>query len=270
MAKLNKNYWLFGIFFFLYFFIWAGCTLFLSLWLTNTGGLNSTQTGIIFSVISIAAICYQPFFGVIADKLGLRKNLLWFFIALLIFIGPFFVYIFPLLLQTNIILAAIIGGAYLGAIFNGGVGAIEAYIEKVSHANHFEYGRVRVFGNIGAALSTFITGQLFHSNPNVIFWISSAMAILLAVVFKFTSVKDVRAYTTNNQTESNVPKGATLALFKNSKFWFFMLYVVGVGCVYEVFDQQFPVFFTQFFSTADKGTEIFGNLVTLQDRKSVV
>src|SRR5699024_4946972 len=73
-----------------------------------------------------------------------------------------------------------------------------------------------------------------------------------------------RAYTTNNQTESNVPKGATLALFKNSKFWFFMLYVVGVGCVYEVFDQQFPVFFTQFFSTADKGTEIFGNLVTLQ------
>ena len=264
MAKLNKNYWLFGIFFFLYFFIWAGCTLFLSLWLTNTGGLNSTQTGIIFSVISIAAICYQPFFGVIADKLGLRKNLLWFFIALLIFIGPFFVYIFPLLLQTNIILAAIIGGAYLGAIFNGGVGAIEAYIEKVSHANHFEYGRVRVFGNIGAALSTFITGQLFHSNPNVIFWISSAMAILLAVVFKFTSVKDVRAYTTNNQTESNVPKGATLALFKNSKFWFFMLYVVGVGCVYEVFDQQFPVFFTQFFSTADKGTEIFGNLVTLQ------
>lgn len=105
--------------------------------------------------------------------------------VLLVFIAPFFVYIFPALLKTNINLAALIGGAYLGAIFNGGVGAIEAYIEKVSHANGFECGRVRVFGNIGAATSTFVTGHLFNTNPNLIFWISSALAVLLAVVFAF-------------------------------------------------------------------------------------
>ncbi|MGP7817269.1 MFS transporter [Niallia sp. 01092] len=162
MKKLNRNYWIFGVFFMIYFFIWAACTMFLSLWLTKEAGLTSTQTGIIFSAISIAAICYQPFFGIISDKLGLKKNLLWVFIFLLIFIAPFFVYIFPALLKANIVIGAIIGGAYLGAIFNGGVGAIEAYIEKVSHANSFEYGRVRVFGNIGAATSTFVTGPFIQ------------------------------------------------------------------------------------------------------------
>ena len=264
MVKLNKNYWLFGVFFLLYFFIWAACTMFLSLWLTNVGGLSSTKTGMIFSAISIAAICYQPFFGILADKLGLKKNLLWFFIFLLVFIGPFFIYVFPALLKTNIILAAIVGGAYLGAIFNGGVGAIEAYIEKVSHANHFEYGRVRVFGNIGAATSTFVTGHLFNTNPHLVFWISTVAAILLAVIFSFAKMDESSSEAVHHQNEQSVPKGSTLALFKNKKFWFFTLYVLGVGCVYDVYDQQFPVYFTHFFSSADKGTEIFGNLVTLQ------
>jgi MFS transporter, OHS family, lactose permease len=264
VKKLNKNYWLFGAFFFLYFFIWAASTMFLSLWLTQVGGLSSTKTGVIFSAISIAAICYQPFFGIMADKLGLKKNLLWVFIFLLAFIGPFFVYVFPPLLKSNIIMAAIVGGAYLGAIFNGGVGAIEAYIEKVSHANSFEYGRVRVFGNIGAASSTFVTGNLFNTNPDLIFWVCTVMAVILAVVFSFAKMGDSDPQVFENQKESSLPKGSTFALFKNSKFWFFMLYVVGVGCVYEVYDQQFPVFFTQFFTTPEEGTAIFGNLVTLQ------
>ncbi|PKG24610.1 MFS transporter [Niallia nealsonii] len=267
MRKLNKNYWVFGVFFMFYFFIWAACTMFLSLWLTKEAGLSATKTGIIFSAISIAAICYQPFFGIISDKLGLKKNLLWVFIILLVFIAPFFIYIFPALLKTNIILAAIIGGAYLGAIFNGGVGAIEAYIERVSHLNGFEYGRVRVFGNIGAAVSTFVTGHLFNTNPDLIFWISSIIAILLAVVFIFAKTGDMDTRSLANahvEKKTVSTKESTISLFKNKKFWLFVVYVLGVGCIYDVYDQQFAVYFTQFFSTAEKGTEVFGNLVTFQ------
>ncbi|AIQ11315.1 MFS transporter [Paenibacillus durus] len=264
MRTLNRNYWIFGVFFMLYFFIWAACTMFLSLWLTQEGGLNSTKTGVIFSAISIAAICFQPFFGIVSDKLGLKKNLLWLFIGLLVFIGPFFVYLFPALLKGNIILAAVIGGAYLGAIFNGGVGAIEAYIERVSHLNGFEYGRVRVFGNIGAAASTFVTGHLFNTNPDLIFWIGTGMALLLAVVFSFAKMGNSEAHAANADKIAAPPKGSTLELFKNRKFWMFVLYVLGVGCIYDVYDQQFAVYFTHFFATPEKGTQVFGNLVTLQ------
>lgn len=264
MKRLNKNYWIFGCFFLLYFFVWAACNMFLSLWLTKVGGLSSTSTGIIFSAISIAAICYQPFFGIIADKLGLKKNLLWVFVSLLILIGPFFVYVFPALLNTNILLAAVVGGAYLGAIFNGGVGVIEAYIEKVSHVNNFEYGRVRVFGNIGAAVSTFVTGHLFATNPNLIFWICSIVAILLALVLSLAKMNTSNPEALDNGNQPAAPKVSTVALFKNKKFWFFVIYVLGVGCVYDVYDQQFPVYFTHFFSSESQGTEVFGNLVTLQ------
>lgn len=267
MRTLNRNYWIFGIFFMLYFFIWAACTMFLSLWLTREGGLSSTQTGIIFSAISIAAICFQPVFGVVSDKLGLKKHLLWVFVGLLLFIGPFFVYLFPALLKDNMILAAVIGGAYLGAIFNGGVGAIEAYIERVSHLNGFEYGRVRVFGNIGAAVSTFVTGHLFNTNPDLVFWIGSGMALLLAIAFSFAKTGKgdaAKSGTVPAERESAPPKGATLALFKNRKFLWFIVYVLGVGCIYDVYDQQFAVYFTHFFATPEQGTQVFGNLVTFQ------
>lgn len=264
MKKLNNNFWIFGAFFYLYFFIWAACLPFLSLWLTDVVGLSSTKTGIVFSAMSIAAICYQPFFGIISDKLGLKRNLLWVFVILLVFIAPFYIYIFAPLLQVNIIVGSLIGGAYLGAVFNGGVGAIEAYIEKASHVNSFEYGRVRMFGCLGAATSTFVTGQLFTSDPTIIFWISSIVAVVLAFVLFFVKTDNVHSNSIDPQKEEPITIAATLSIFKNKKFWFFMLYVLGVGCIYDVYDQQFAVFFTQFFETPEKGTEVFGNLYTLQ------
>jgi MFS transporter, OHS family, lactose permease len=264
MGKLSKNFWIFGTFFFLYFFIWAACLPFLSLWLTDVVGLSSTKTGIVFSAMSIAAICYQPFFGIVSDKLGLKRNLLWVFVILLIFIAPFYNYIFAPLLQTNIIIGSLIGGAYLGAVFNGGVGAIEAYIEKVSRVNSFEYGQVRMFGCIGAATSTFVTGQLFTSNPTLIFWISSIVAVLLAVLLFFSKTDTKHSILNEEKNAEPLTTAQTLSIFKNKKFWFLMLYVLGVGCIYDVYDQQFAVFFTHFFESPEKGTEVFGNLYTLQ------
>ena len=34
----------------------------------------------------------------------------------------------------------------------------------------------------------------------------------------------------------------------------FILYVIGVACVYDVFDQQFATFFKTFFATPQEGT----------------
>lgn len=35
--------------------------------------------------------------------------------------------------------------------------------------------------------------------------------------------------------------------------WMFILYVIGVACVYDVFDQQFATFFKTFFATPQEG-----------------
>lgn len=52
-------------------------------------------------------------------------------------------------------------------------------------------------------------------------------------------------------------------LLKERKIWFLTLYVVGVSCTYDVFDQQFANFFTSFFETRQEGTRVFGYVTTL-------
>ncbi len=122
--KNNPNFWIFGLFFFLYFFIMATCFPFLPIWLSDVIGLNKTETGLVFSSLSLFAICFQPILGVISDKLGLKKHLMWIVTVLLVLIAPFFLYVFAPLLKTNIWLGALSGGAYIGFVFSAGAGAM--------------------------------------------------------------------------------------------------------------------------------------------------
>ncbi len=46
------------------------------------------------------------------------------------------------------------------------------------------------------------------------------------------------------------------------RFWGFIIYVVGVASVYDVFDQQFANFFKSFFASPQRGTEVFGFVTT--------
>ncbi|MGS3491459.1 MFS transporter [Klebsiella pneumoniae] len=54
-----------------------------------------------------------------------------------------------------------------------------------------------------------------------------------------------------------------LELFRQPKPWFLSLYVIGVSCTYDVFDQQFANFFTSFFATGEQGTRVFGYVTTM-------
>ena len=51
-------------------------------------------------------------------------------------------------------------------------------------------------------------------------------------------------------------------LLRMPRFWGFIIYVVGVASVYDVFDQQFANFFKGFFSSPQRGTEVFGFVTT--------
>ena len=134
--KNNPNFWIFGLFFFLYFFIMATCFPFLPIWLSDVIGLNKTETGIVFSSLSLFAICFQPILGVISDKLGLKKHLMWIVTVLLVLIAPFFLYVFAPLLRFNIWAGALSGGIFIGFVFSAGAGAIEATVTGVGAQAH--------------------------------------------------------------------------------------------------------------------------------------
>lgn len=261
MKSSKSLYWKLSAYFFFFFFTWSSSYSLFSIWLGQEVNLNGAETGIIFSVNAIFALCMQPLYGYISDKIGLKKNILFFISLLLVFVGPFYIYVYGPLLQYNVMVGAIIGGLYLGSAFLAGIGAIESYIEKVGRKYNFEYGKSRMWGSLGWAAATFFAGQLFNINPNINFWIASVSAIILVAI-----IISVQVEISNQEMEraDSVKLKDVGQLFLLKDFWLLMMYVIGVTCVYSVYDQQFPIYYSSLFPTKELGNQVFGYLNSFQ------
>ncbi|MCI4166527.1 MFS transporter [Bacillus spizizenii] len=261
MKGSKSLYWKLSAYLFFFFFTWSSSYSLFAIWLGQEVKLNGSSTGIIFSVNAIFTLCMQPLYGFISDKLGLKKNILFMISVLIVFTGPFYIFIYGPLLQYDVFLGAIVGGIYLGTAFLAGVGAIETYIEKVSRKYQFEYGKTRMWGSLGWAVATFFAGQLFNINPNINFWIASLSAVILVAIIMSIKI-EMTDYDKERADSIRLKDVGGLFLLKD--FWFLMLYVIGVTCVYGVYDQQFPIYYASLFPTSAMGNQIFGYLNSFQ------
>ncbi|WP_209368667.1 MFS transporter [Priestia megaterium] len=261
MKSSKSLYWKLSAYFFFFFFAWSSSYSLFSIWLGQEIKLNGSATGLIFSVNAIFALCMQPLYGYISDRIGLKKHILFFISCLLVFVGPFYIFVYGPLLQYNVLIGAIIGGLYLGVAFLAGIGAIETYIEKVSRKYKFEYGKSRMWGSLGWAAATFFAGQLFNINPHINFWVASVSAVILVAII-FSVKVEMSSYEMEKAESVTLRDVGNLFLLK--EFWFFMIYVVGVTCVYGVYDQQFPIYYASLFPTESIGNQVFGYLNSFQ------
>ncbi|MGB3891502.1 MAG: MFS transporter, partial [Priestia megaterium] len=112
MKSSKSLYWKLSAYFFFFFFTWSSSYSLFSIWLGQEIKLNGSATGLIFSVNAIFALCMQPLYGYISDRIGLKKHVLFFISCLLVFVGPFYIFVYGPLLQYNVLIGAIIGGLY--------------------------------------------------------------------------------------------------------------------------------------------------------------
>ena len=259
--KKNLNYWSLSGFTFFYFFASTSAMSLFAIWLGQTLELSGAQVGTVFSINAIATLCFQPLYGFISDKIGLKKHLLWFITFLIMLIGPFFIYVYSPLLQYNIFVGAVVGSIYLSATLLAAFGAIESYAERTGKKYNFEYGQVRMWGSLGAAAAALFSGRLFNINPHISFWIASACSIFLVI---FLLLMKVNVSEEEKKKTDSIKLKDTLSLLKNKTFWVFMIYVLGVACIYSVYDQQFPVYYASLFSTREQGNQMFGYLNSIQ------
>lgn len=267
MSKIfNRDFMNYGGLFYFYFMIWAIVLAFLPLWLKDIAGLDEAESGFVFSSMSLIALCYHPFFGVIQDKLRFRKTLFGVIAIALLFMGPFFNFLFRELLSFNVYAGALLGSGYLSLCFFGGVGVVESYIEKVSRKNGFEYGHVRLFGSLAGATATFIGGLLYVNNPDSIFWFGSGSALLLCLLLYLARVKGADSPEEQKAAASaaGINKKDVLEILKLKSFWAFALIIVGTASIYDVFDQQFPNYYVTFFDSKDAGIDTFSKLCSAQ------
>ena len=255
----NRNYFALSAVSFLHLFAWSAAMSFFAIWLGQHLGIGATKTGLLYSANALAALCMQPVLGFISDKIGLKKTLLFTILIILLLIGPFFIYIYGPLLVSNFYLGAILGGIYLGFIFNAGYGVIDSYINKVSIKYGFEYGRARMWGSFGWAAATYTTGIAMNINPNLAF-VSASLAALIAIIclsMAKVEISDVEMKKANSLKDIK-------HLLQNKDFLFLLFFMIGVGCVYDVYDQQFGVYFVSQFESQAEGNRWFGDLGAIQ------
>lgn len=272
MVKESRHFWGFALSEFSYFFVWAITYGFLTLWLEKVAQVTGSQAGIIFSLMAGMSLIFQPIFGVVSDKLVFRKNLLLTISIAAILTGPYFQWLFMPIFNISPILVSVVTGVFLAFILNGGVSVIEQYVERASIANKFEYGHARMGGSVAGVIAAIVAGRLFLWEPNAIWWATSAAAVLLTLLLLFSTkinFKNAAAVMGDNKDEKMTKKDI-FSIFKLRNFWILALFYMGASALFDVFDQQFIVFFKSFFETDAQGTMVYSYMGSAQTALELV
>jgi OHS family lactose permease-like MFS transporter len=261
MNNRQSNYRFLSTFLYVYFFAQAMSISLLAVWLRDTLKLSGTETGIVIGANSAAAMCFQPIYGFVSDRIGMRKHILWVVSALCALSGLFFLHVYAPLLRTNIYAGAVAGGLYLGVTFVAGSYAIETYVDRIGRRHGFEYSRVRMWGSLGFASAAVFSGRIFNIDPAINFFLASAAGLgMLALLLLWRTKTDGD----DSAAAHSVQLQDVGALLRNAKFWRFMVFILGVTNIYLVFDQQFPAYFRSMFASPEQGTAMFGYLNSVQ------
>lgn len=259
-CQLNSAYWSSAITFFSFFLTWSFCYSLFPLWLNQALTLTGKETGVVFATNALAALIIMPVYGILQDRLGTGKQLLFMLGLLMAGVGPFFILIYQPLLTSFFIVGAIVGALYSALTFGAAVGTLEAYLERLGRQHDVEFGKARLWGSLGWACATFVAGVIFNINPKLNFVLASATGVgfILCLFWLPASTKTPRT------KKKKVGVSDVLSLFSQSRFWRLSLYVMGVSCLYQIYDQQFPIYFSSLFPTPEEGNRFYGYLNSLQ------
>lgn len=255
----------------LFFASWGVWWSFFQIWLTSENGLglSGAQVGTIFSINSLVSLILMFIYGIVQDKLFIKRNLLIFNAVISTFIAPFFIYVYAPLLEYNLIFGAWIGGIVLSAAYLSAVGILEATTERFSRVFGFAYGQSRAWGSFGYAISALLAGFLFVIDPNLNFWAGSiigAILLLNLIFWKPQEERDALLAINELKTKNSTPKlKDMIAVLKIPMLWQIIIFVMFSWTFYNVFDQQmFPDFYVHLFSSNSIGQQTYGTLNSIQ------
>lgn len=254
-------YWTSAMALLTFFLTWSFAYSLFPLWLNQTLQLSGKQTGIVFAANALAALFAMPVYGVVQDRLGTGKQLLRILALLTVGVGPFFVFAYQPLLTHYFYIGVCIGAIYSASAFGAAVGTLEALIERIGRQHDVEFGKVRLWGSLGWAVATFTAGMMFNISPQLNFWIASISGVVFFVCVLRLPTENITAKTlhTNNITALDV-----FALLKLTSFWRLGFYVMGVSCLYQIYDQQFAIYFASMFPNVEEGNRFYGYLNSVQ------
>lgn len=162
-SDVKRNIWTLQGFYLCVFFGIGALYPLLSVYLSQTVGLNGYQIGTIMSIGPIVMIFFQPLWGMASDITNspIRILTVTTFLAGLAVLGYLFFESYSWLLVT----------AILVAIFQSSIIPISDSLSlKYTTKVKYNYGNVRLFGSLGFGIAVFILGRVSEINPQFIFY----------------------------------------------------------------------------------------------------
>lgn len=140
-------------------------------------GLSGTQTSLVLSMTPIMMFAVQPFYGMLADKFGYKKSLLF---ASLFSSISYALYLF------GDGFAWILLATFLMSVFYNTIQPIldSLALQLVKRDSSFSYGTLRVAGALGWSITGIIIGQVIDQAH--ISWIFLVSSISMGLFFLFS------------------------------------------------------------------------------------
>ena len=141
-------------------------------------GLNGIQIGVILSVTPVMMFLVQPLIGMLADKLGYKKCLIWssLFASL-----SYLFYIFDGSFATFFLITV-----FMALFYNSVQPLLDSLsLKLVQQDPSFSYGTLRIAGAAGWAITGTIVGRYIDSVNVTIIFVFSAASMFLTFLFAF-------------------------------------------------------------------------------------
>lgn len=183
-------------------------------------GLSGIKTGVILSITPFMMFLVQPFYGILADRLGYKKTLLFSSLlasacyVLYLFEGGF-IYLFSITI-------------FMALFYNTLQPVLDSLsLRLVKNNPAFSYGTLRIAGAAGWAFTGIINGQLIDAMNTTVIFAVSAISMLLTFMFAFTLEKDKEKVTI--KTDQSFKNAA--GIFANNKLLFLLtcVFLISVG-----------------------------------------
>lgn len=184
---MRPAYWFASSYSFYYYACAAFVYSFYAIWLSSEIGLSAEQTGILYSSNFTFSLFFMSFYGILQDKLVLKKHLVWFQSIIITCCAPAFIYVYEPLLRESFYVGVVFGSVYLGLGWCAGMGLVDSFCEKISRACSIEFGQVRTWGSLSYAAGTIMAALLMSVDPHLNFYMASAVGVmymLLNIAFK--------------------------------------------------------------------------------------
>ncbi len=183
-------------------------------------GMSGLQISVVLSIAPVMMLAVQPFYGVLADRLGYKRCLMFstalagLSYLLYLFQGGFW-YLFGVTVLMSV-------------FYNTLQPLLDSLALRLTQKDpSFSYGTLRIAGAAGWSFTGIIVGHCIDAVDTSVIFIASAISMLLAFLLSFSlagangGATARVAHTAAPQTPGNAP-----AVFANKTLLFFLLAVV--------------------------------------------